>query len=149
MQPDPDGRDFLVHQLGDFLAGQLFNLEEDERGSILLAHPIENPIHRRSRLFAFQVVAGKRLMRWEFSQHIVFIAAGKDPPQPEPSQPMSHLILRNAKQPRRDLGFAAKLWKQPMRGQKHVLHHVLDIHLRSTQSSSPPRHIRRMKPVDL
>lgn len=149
MQPDPDGRDLLVHQLSDFLTGYLFDLEEDERGSVLFAHPIENPIHRRARFFAFQVVAGQRRVRWKLSHQIVVVAARKDASQPKSPQSMSHLILRNAKQPGRDLGFAAKLGKQSMRGQKDVLHHVLDIDRWTPEPSGPPRNVRRMKPVDL
>ena len=36
-----------------------------------------------------------------------------------------------------------------MRRQEYVLHHILDIDLRSTEPRGPPCHIPRVKPVDL
>mgnify|MGYP006870803971 CR=1 FL=1 len=115
-------------------------LEEDERRAVLFRHPVEDSIHHGAGFLALEVINGRRSVRRQLRNHIVFIAAAKQPAQSQPSQAMTNLVLRDSEQPGRDLGFAAKLGEQTVYRQKHILHDILDVHLRPTESSRPASH---------
>src|SRR4029079_4870925 len=154
-QPHPDVAGPRARDLGDALARQTFQLEQDESRPVLLPEPVEDPVAQgqsladlqsRHRILRDVVGQGARRLRAPAAR------ARPAPPRPRPPAPAPPPALDDAHgdlpEPGRDLRPAVEARQLFPHDDEHVLHHVLAVAARPEQAAGPAGHRLGVVPVD-
>jgi hypothetical protein len=126
-------------RVGGFAHGHLFQLDEDQDGSLVVIHLIEEPMKERSRLPLGNELARSLLIGWRARielngvdfHEVRLTAANRAPVTLGDAQD-------NAEEPRPHLGSPLKLCKAPVHHEEHVLHGVLQGGLLHAQAAQIP-----------
>jgi hypothetical protein len=140
MEPHEQRGEPQAGERDDFLARHLLELEENEKGTVLLRQPIEHSMHGLTGLSALELIDRRRGRSWP----LVAKVNEMNPAQPSPHTLTTSSGLndpsRNLIEPGRDLSLTTKLRQAALNYQEHVVDGVLDIDCRATEVRYPPPH---------